>query len=170
MEIEYNHLKTGDRRNPITLPWMPFQAANFLGFMWDSIAEVDGSVFLDVGCGPGTKMHIARELFGMHPYGIEVDEAMAELAKPYGCVYPGNALTLPHIERIYAKADIIWLYRPFRDPVHEKQLEDLIIANMKPGAILAGGAWETEVPMLGWQTIVDDWELRHGAWQKPRNS
>jgi SAM-dependent methyltransferase len=170
METEYEHLKVGDRRNSITLPWMPFQPASFLGFMWDSLAVLDGPVFLDVGCGPGTKMRLAKELFGMIPYGIEIDADMAELARPYGNVYVGDAMTLPAIERIYARADLIWLYRPFRDPEHEKKLEDLIIANMKPGAILAGGAWETEVPMLGWEIVVDDWEIRHGAWQKPRNS
>lgn len=171
MDTEYQHLKTGDRRNPITLPWMPFQAANFLGVMWDSVAEIDGSIFLDVGCGPGTKMRMATELFGMTSYGIEIDKSMADIAQPYGMVCAGDALKLPlHWAGVYGLADIIWLYRPFRDPEHEKKLEDLIIANMKPGAILAGGAWETEVPELGWQIVVDDWELRHGAWQKPRNS
>lgn len=168
METEHKYLMHGDRLNPVRLPWMPFQPASFIGIMWDCMAEIDGDYFLDVGCGPGTKMEIARELFGMRPYGIELDGDMASLARHVGPVWQGDALKMFAVVDAYAAADIIWLYRPFRAPEQERRLEERIIAHMKPGAILAGGAWETEVPALGWQTVVDDWEIRHGAWQKPR--
>jgi hypothetical protein len=174
-ETEQEHLRIGSRYDPVTLPWMPYQPADFIGIMWDCMAETGGPFFLDVGCGPGTKMRIAKELFGMIPLGIEIDEPMASLAGDHGLVYHGDALTLPTIERIYARADVIWLYRPFRDPDHEAKLEQLAIASMKPGAILAGGSWETDVAALGWQTVVDDCLLSpdgsariwRGAWQKP---
>lgn len=177
-ETEHKYLMHGKRRDPVTLPWMPFQPADFLGIMWDAVEQLDGPVFLDVGCGPGTKMRIAKDMFGLIPYGIEVDAVMAEEAKAHGVAYLGDALSLPTIERIYATADLIWLYRPFRDPEHEAKLEQVIIANMKPGAILAGGSWETDVPGLGWGTIVDDCivspdglgRIWRGAWQKPRVS
>jgi hypothetical protein len=174
-ETEQAHLKLGDRMNPVTLPWMPYQPADFLGIMWDVMGELNGPVFLDVGCGPGTKMRIAKELLGLLPTGIEIDPVMARLAKPYGQVWSGDALKIRSIERAYARADVIWLYRPFRDQTHEKKLEDLIIASMKPGAVLAGGSWETDVPSLGWLTVVDDcipspdgeYLIWRGAWQKP---
>ncbi len=176
METEHEYLMHGSRRDPLVLPWMPYQPADFIGIMWDVTAEIDGPVFLDVGCGPGTKMRIARDLFGLIPYGIEIDPHMAEQAKAHGVAYQGDALNFPTIERVYAKADVIWLYRPFRDPASERALEEFIISNMKPGAVLAGGSWETDVTALGWQVIVDDCivapdgsqQIVRGAWQKPR--
>lgn len=175
-ETEQAHLRLGDRYDPIVNPWMPYQPADFLGIMWDVMGVADGRVFLDVGCGPGTKMAMAEALFGLIPHGIEIDPAMAELAKDYGQVYPGDALWLPTIERVYALADVIWLYRPFRSVPHERSLESFIIANMKPGAILAGGSWETDPAALGWEPVVDDCiispdgtqRIFRGAWRKPK--
>jgi SAM-dependent methyltransferase len=175
-ETEYEHLKLGNRLDPVVLPWMPYQPADFLSIMWDVMGEAGGPVFLDVGCGPGTKMRIAKELLGMIAYGIEIDKRMANIAKAHGTVYPGDALWLPTIERAYALADVIWLYRPFRSAPHEASLENFIIANMKPGAILAGGSWETDPAALGWQPVVDDCiispdgaqRIFRGAWQKPK--
>jgi hypothetical protein len=176
METEHAHLELGARYDPVTLPWMPYQPADFIGIMWDCVAEADGRVFLDVGCGPGTKMRIARDLFGLVPHGIEIDGAMAESAGDHGVVFHGDALTMPTIERVYAKAHIIWLYRPFREAACEAKLEELIIESMRPGAILAGGSWETDVAALAWQPVVDDClispdgsaRIIRGAWQKPR--
>jgi SAM-dependent methyltransferase len=173
-ETEVAHLKLGNRRDPLTNPWVPWQPADFLSIMWDVMGELNGTVFLDVGCGPGTKMRIAGELLGLSPHGIEIDRRMAALARSYGHVYPGDALTLPTIDLIYAKADVIWLYRPFRDRARELDLERLIMESMKPGAILAGGSWETDPGEAGWQPVVDDCiispdgagRIFQGAWQK----
>jgi SAM-dependent methyltransferase len=178
-EIEYEHLKLGNRLDPVVTPFMPYQPADFLGIMWDVMGMTSGPVFLDVGCGPGTKMQIAESLFGLSAYGIEIDLDMAAQAKArFGgaSVIQDDALTSEAALRLYyPSADVIWLYRPFRDVVHEKKLEDLIIANMKRGAILAGGSWETDLPALGWEPIVDDCILSpdgtmriwRGAWMKP---
>jgi hypothetical protein len=174
-ETDYEHLKLGSRRDPDTTPWMPYQPADFLAIMWDVMGEADGPVFLDVGCGPGTKMRIAADLLGFIPHGIEIDAHMAALAGTHGHVCHGDALHMPTIERLYAKADVIWLYRPFRSALLESLLEKLIIGHMKPGAILAGASWETDVPALGWQPVVDDCliapdgsaKIIRGAWQKP---
>lgn len=176
METEHTYLMHGNRRDPVTLPWMPYQPADFIGIMWDCVAEIDGPVFLDVGCGPGTKMQIAKDLFGLISYGIEIDPEMAAEARHHGIAYQADALQHLTIDRLYRNADIIWLYRPFRDPESEQKLENRIISAMKPGAILAGGSWESDIAQLGWQTVVDDCVIApdgigrifRGAWQKPR--
>ena len=170
-ETEYANLKLGNRLDPVVTPFMPWQPADFLGIMWDVMGEASGPVFIDVGCGPGTKMRIAAELLALEPFGVEIDVDMAKAAKAWGHVYKGDALNLTSI---YARADIIWLYRPFRDAAREARLEQLIIAQMKPGAILAGGSWETDIPSLGWQPVVDDCiispdgkaQIWRGAWKK----
>jgi SAM-dependent methyltransferase len=143
--------------------YMPFQPAAFISIMWECMGVASGPNFLDVGCGPGTKMAIAGELFGMRSYGIERIPEMADVASAWGDVYTGNALDLyPGMGNM----DIIWLYRPFKDIEAERMLEKQIVFQMKSGAILAGGAWEMEPPK-DWITVVDDWEIRHGAWKKP---
>jgi SAM-dependent methyltransferase len=170
MGDEREWMLVGDRRNKITLPWMPFQPAEFTAIMFDVMAETNGPKFLDVGCGIGTKMMIAEALYRLDVYGIEIDEPMARLAASHwsgkNVVYNHDALA-SSCKAFYTDADIIWLYRPFRDPDTESRLEDLITENMKPGAILAGGKWQMDQPPAGWQTIVDDWDTKCGAWMKP---
>ena len=149
------------------LGWMPFQLADFAAMMVDVVQEAEGTKFLDVGCGPGTKVAMARLLFGLDASGIEIDTKMALEAAfllTEGEVYNGDALYWD--DGFYSQFDILWLYRPFRSADLETRLEDRIRTEMKPGAILAGGAWETPCPS-GWLTVVDDWELRRGAWRKP---
>jgi trans-aconitate methyltransferase len=157
-------MSQGDPYSPYT-PWMPFQAAEFMAVMFDCVPELAGREFLDVGCGPGTKMRLARHFFGMNVNGIERDRVMAEAAAAQGVVFPSDALKAP--EGFYAGFDLIWLYRPFRDIKLEEQLEQRIASEMKPGAILAGGGWEIEPHEMRWHPVVDDLETRHGAWMKP---
>jgi len=163
MKTEHEWMKQGDPHSP-TLPWMPFQPADFLAIMFDAVAEVTGRKFLDVGCGPGTKMMLASHFYGMRADGIEIDAPMADAAARYGPVMNMSALDVP--KGYYSEFDVIWLYRPFRDPALEAALEERILAEMKPGSVLAGGAWETDMPGSGLVTVVDDWEVRRGAWMK----
>lgn len=153
------------RYDPRVTPWMPFQPADFLSIVFECIPEMKGREFLDVGCGPGTKMLLAKQFYGLEPQGIEIDPVMAAEARAWGSVLHADALEMPR--EGYQGWDLIWLYRPFRDPQAEAQLEYLIKDAMKPGAILAGGGWETCPAIHGWYTVVDDWELRRGAWMKP---
>jgi SAM-dependent methyltransferase len=175
---EHRYLLHGPRHDPVVNPWMPYQPADFIGILWECMPEITicpprEPAFLDVGCGPGTKMQIASTLFGFNVTGIEVDEAMAAEARSlFPQVHTGSA---QDYKGAYDRFDVIWLYRPFRDPSSEYKLEQLIMANMRPGAILAGASWETDVPALGWQPVVDDCLLSpdgtlkivRGAWQKP---
>lgn len=161
-ETEALWLCQGDPNSP-RLPWMPFQAAEFLSIVFECVPEMTGSRFLDVGCGPGTKMSLARHFYGLTADGIEVNEKMAAQVPPPGNVWVMDALDFDE----YWAYDLIWLYRPFRHADLEEQLEKKIRAQMKPGAILAGGAWQICPGDLGWATVVDDWELQRGAWMKP---
>lgn len=163
-EEEARLLLHGDRKDPVYLPFMPYQISDFTAVMIDCVAETHGPEFLDVGCGTGTKMVLAHELFGLEVSGIERDHEMWKTAQNRGTAIFGDALN-PLLN--YGLYDIIWLYRPFRDNDLEASLEGKIFTEMKSGAIVAGGAWEICPAALGWNTIVDDWELRRGAWMKP---
>jgi SAM-dependent methyltransferase len=176
-ETEHKYLPQagqGNRYDPVFTPWMPYQPADFIGIIWECMPEIEGNLFLDVGCGPGTKIAIAKTLFGLEAAGIEIDPDMARAAQAEGEIWEGDALAIKDAPALYAHADIVWLYRPFRDAKREAALESLITSNMKRGAVLAGGSWEN-APPKGWVTIVDDVSYSplgqrgpwRGAWQKP---
>lgn len=162
MSTEHLHRSQGDRHSKVYTPWMPFPIGEFLSIMAEVVAEANGPRFLDVGCGPATKGALAREIFGLEIAGIEVDRAMAQVASTHSAVFAKDALDYEG----YGGWDIIWLYMPFRDPILEAELERKIMREMKPGAILAGGGWETS-DMTRWIPVVDEWDSPRGAWMKP---
>ncbi len=166
-ETEHHWLKQGDPKSPV-LPWMPFQPAEFCSILFECLPEMKGNRFLDVGCGPGTKMLLAQNLFYLEVHGVEVDRDMACCAQEvFGTrVTISDALALP--SGSFSDFDLVWLYRPFRDPVYETRLETRIMDELKPGAILAGAHWEVCPADHRWITVFDDWEIRRGAWMKPR--
>lgn len=149
----------------IHLGWMPFQMADFIGIMSEVMRETNGVVFLEVGSGIGTKMLIARYLFGLSVNGIEYSETLATVArqKHRGPTKVADALTW---DGTYSHADVIWMYRCFRDPVLQDQLEQRIYSEAKSGAVFAGAALEN--PPAGWEVIIDDLDVGYrGAWKKP---
>lgn len=187
-KTEQKYLLHGPRHDPVFTPWMPYQQAEFIGMLWECMPLITdlksnyafppAPEFLDVGCGPGTKMQIARDLFGFHVTGVEIDTTMVFdaaklLAEGEAEIEHADALTMG--TGYYGQFDLIWLYRPFRDPDRELALEILITESMKPGAVIAGGSWELNIPGLGWIPVVDDdlispdglSRIWRGAWQKP---
>jgi protein-L-isoaspartate O-methyltransferase len=155
-------LQGGDK---IRTSWMPFQLADFVAIMTEAMCVTNGVKFLEVGSGVGTKSMVARHVFQLVTTGIEYDGTLATVAsqKGRGPVWTGDALAYPGS---YGDYDIIWMYRPFRDPVLQDQLEQRVYAEMKPGAVLAGAALE-HAPG-SWTTVVDDYDTgNRGAWQKP---
>lgn len=162
-----------------SLGYTPYQLADFIGVLAEITREANGNKFLDVGCGPGVKMKTAQFLFGYSADGVEINQDMAFAAASLNSaedtdVWNEDALTAgtegPRtadgaVELDYSKYDVIWLYRPFRDQELESRLEQRIFAEMKDGAILAGGGWENRPPG-SWDIVVDDWDLRRGAYRK----
>lgn len=167
-EEEHRWLRKGDARSPY-LSWMPFQAGEFMSILFECVPQLYGRRFLDVGCGPGTKMQLARHFFGLEADGIEVSPEMAQAAQAHGTVTCLDALKEAPAG-YYASFDLVWMYRPFRYKDLQFQLDCRVMKEMKPGAVLAGGQWEVCPGDLGWQPVVDDWELRRGAWMKLASS
>lgn len=150
----------------IRLGWMPFQMADFIALMSEAVRETDGPVYLEVGSGIGTKMMVAKYLFGLYVGGIEYSETLATVArqKHRGPVTIADALAI--FNGAYSHADIIWMYRCFRDDVLQRQLEQRIYEEARSGTIFAGAALES--PPEGWITIVDDLDCGdRGVWKKP---
>lgn len=155
----------GQKPDPTYNPWMPFQMAEFISIMAECVAASSGNRFLDVGSGIGTKLAVATHLYGLHSTGLEIDKEMSDFAyKHKRYTNYGDALSFGR----YHWYDIIWMFRPFRDSFSQRLLEHKIYEEMKPGAIIAGGALEQ--PPNGFEIIYDDWDLgQRGAWAKPLN-
>ncbi|MCV2867547.1 protein-L-isoaspartate O-methyltransferase [Defluviimonas sp. WL0002] len=95
--------------------------------------------FLDVGCGGGIKVALAAQMFPVAD-GIEYDPGYAESARrtlpilraAQSRVFEGDALRFED----YGSYDVIYLYRPMQDDDLLRQLEERILEQARPGAIL----------------------------------
>ena len=99
--------------------------------------------FLDVGCGLGNIMEIAGGI-GFQSFGIEYNEGLIHkalfttfkmdkkvLKNEMEGVFFGDAFKF----NFYDQFNVIYLYRPVRDPVLEGKLEQLIENEMAVGTI-----------------------------------
>lgn len=149
-------------------PWMPFELSEFIRMLAEALPEalddtLAGDKFLDIGCGPGSKMLAAREIFGLDVHGIEISAEMAAAARTMGLdVDTADALAFAG----YGDYGIIWFNRPFRDPVQQAELEAVVWEQMAPGAVVMCANLEDRPPS-SWFIILDDWEARRGIWFKP---
>lgn len=96
------------------------------------------SRFLDVGCGAGIKVFLAAHLF-THAAGLEIDRRLLRIARALNqtslrdsTFIRGNALTYDD----YARYDILFVYRPFRDDERQAALERRITEQTRPGTII----------------------------------
>lgn len=144
-------------------PWMPSDVAQFLVLLVEAMAEASGDRFLEVGCGPGTKMLLARDLFGLDVHGFDRVPEYVDAANGLGLdAFLQDALTY----RDYGKFDIVFLNRPCRDPVLERELERQVWARMRRGAVLLIMNTEMKPPETRWLVVTDDWESKRAIFLK----
>ncbi len=147
------------------LPWMPFGWPEFLAMIAEALPELGGHRFLDVGAGVGTRMLLAREIFGLDVHGVDRVREYCQMAEDQ------LGLTVECEDALDYKGfggfDLLWINRPIRDQELERRLEDKIWADMAPGAVIAFANIEAPPPDWYAGLILDDWELRRGIWQKP---
>lgn len=144
-------------------PWMPSDPAQFLVLLIEAIAEAPGDTFLEVGCGIGTRMLLAQELFGLKCYGIEREHEYIKQAW-------GLGLTAEPVDALgwqsYRDFGIVFFNRPFQDTVKQAQLERQVWEDMAPGAVVIAMNLLAPPPSA-WIIVTDDWEARRGVWMKP---
>ena len=144
-------------------PWMPSDVAQYLVLLVEAMAEAPGDRFLEVGCGPGTKMLLARDLFGLEVHGFDRVPEYVEAAKEHHLeVAVQDALSYQD----YGKYDIVFLNRPCREPTLERELERTVWAKMRRGSVLIEMNCEMQPPGSRWLLITDDWESKRGIWLK----
>ncbi|PTX57754.1 hypothetical protein C8N43_2425 [Litoreibacter ponti] len=95
--------------------------------------------FLDVGCGGGTKVFAALPFF-KESHGLENNPSQAAVAAavlerldaPRAKVIEGDARAFAE----YSDYDVIYFFRPIKDPDGLRDMEDRIMAQARPGTIL----------------------------------
>jgi SAM-dependent methyltransferase len=146
-------------------PWMPFPMSAFILMLDEGFAVAPGNRFLDVGAGPGSKMIRARDSYGLDVTGIEIVPEYAAEAGRHGLdVRLGDALDFTD----YRDFDLIWVYRPFRDPDLEADLEKIIWDGMRAGAVVMCAGLEAMPPAGSFWPELDDLELNRGIYRKLR--
>lgn len=144
-------------------PWMPFPVFDFIALTAEALPESPGDRFLEIGCGIGTRMLLAQEIYGLDVSGVERVPEYAEQARALGLtVSVEDALA----HKGYGGHDILWFNRPFRDQMLQRALEQRVWEQMAPGAVAMCANLESPPPS-GWPLILDDWEIRRGIWRKP---
>jgi hypothetical protein len=144
-------------------PFMPFPVPQFLALLLEALPAAPGSRFLDVGAGPGSKMMLARDICELDVTGIEANDEYAQAALSQGL----NVLTCDALDFDgYGEHDLIWLYRPLRDPDLQAGLEKVIWDGMAPGAVVMCAGLEAPPPSPQFWPELDDWELHRGIYRK----
>ena len=107
----------------------------------------EGRRFLDVGCGIGTAMAVAGEM-GFDCSGLEIRERYLPVAKhlnPNADIEPCDARGYDGFRAF----DVIYWYRPVISDDGEAELDALICAQAKEGAVLIA-PWQNLHP-YGWR-------------------
>lgn len=90
--------------------------------------------FVDVGCGPGDKLHLAKSIQPRSQItGIEFDSELAGVAKK-ACPW-ANVIQSDAVDVDYGEFDVIYTFRPIQDERQFFNLERRIARTMKPGAV-----------------------------------
>ena len=140
-------------------PWVPYGIPGFLRLALIALEAADpGNLrFLEVGCGPGTKMMLARDILGLDVHGIERDQAYAAQWEALGIqAEMTDAMTWDG----YGNYGLVWVNRPLRSQVMEAGLEAIVRSGMAPGAVLAGANLVTRPPP-SWTAAGDSQGLVH---------
>lgn len=165
-------------QDPDYVRWMPYELSRFVMFLTDAVAVATrgsaylGHYFLDVGAGPGTKVLLARELFGLEAAGIEIVPEYVAAAHALGAhVLQCDARTYEG----YHTHDIVYLNRPVQDPAFERRVMGL----MRPGSVLITVNGMTRPPHTEWEPVSEEYDVPdglirppaleaiHGVWRKP---
>jgi hypothetical protein len=144
-------------------PWMPFPLFDFIAMTAEALPDIQGPRFLEIGCGIGTRMLIAQEVFGLDVQGIDrVPEYLDEAAKLRMDVLEIDAMDFSE----YGEYDLLWFNRPFLDPALQLLLEAKVWNEMRSGGVVMCANLEAKPPPTWW-IVLDDWEVRRGIWRKP---
>lgn len=98
------------------------------------VAESNGSAkFLDIGCGTGAVMSLVQQWnLSVEITGLEIDSVVGQNAEKFGKVLHCDARQFGG----FSQFDAIFMYRPLVNNQDQYNLEKLVLAECKPGALV----------------------------------
>lgn len=101
--------------------------------------------FVDVGCGLGTKVLLAKTIFGIKAQGIEISERMCQMARThlglrFTCssshpLDPADIIRIDAMKADYSAYNVIYSYQPFINEELQNELDLRIWSQILPGSI-----------------------------------
>jgi hypothetical protein len=136
--------------------WSPFGLRKFEELLVLAADRTDaGALFMEAGCGIGTKLYRARQL-GLWEYGMDINNNFIKHAREVLGVraYLGSVREMP-----YDKADIVYISRPYKNDEVEVEYETSVHSAMRNGTIL----------IAAFAAVKPEWEIlfRTGQHGKP---
>jgi SAM-dependent methyltransferase len=154
-------------------PWMAFSTPAFISMAAEALAwfadDKPGRTAvtaLEIGCGPGPKMLLLRDLFGCDVAGFDRNAEYVAAARSLGL--DASVADAQHYAG-YGHYDLIWFNRVARDPQIQRLTEHRVWTCTAPGSAVMCANLEHPPPQH-WIPVLDDWELRRGIWVKPRRA
>ena len=150
------------------VPWLPFPMPQFVTLLTEAmmvatpspgglmvLEEPNTIRFLDVGCGPGTKIRMAEALFGVKGYGIDIVSRFVAEAQAHGVkaivkdAYELPAKGVPMTTSSFGYEDfgIVYVNRPSSD---QDALEKYVMDSMRPDSVLMAVNWRNDPAKQGW--------------------
>ena len=192
---ELNATETAWNSQPVKYPredavhWMPFAIGQFVTLLTEAMmvaapamdrqvtGETYGSPrFIDIGCGPGTKVRLAEALYGLNAYGIDIVPRFVHEAQAHGAAvmlrdafeFPEHGVPVTTDAWGYADFQIVYVNRP---SALQNELEPLIMERMAPDAVLMAVNWHNDPGKAGWfcqhQEYGGPGSPVAGVWVKP---
>lgn len=147
--------------------YMPFNKGEFAGLLAEAVAgyepgEDEDIRFLAIGCGPGSELLIARDVFGLDAVGFDRIAEYTAAARSLGL--RADDADAEHYTA-YGRFQVIWFNRVARDAKIQKRIEARVWRDTAPGTVVICA--NLEAPPPGWFPVLDDWEARRGIFMKP---
>ncbi len=175
------------------VPFLPFPLGQFVTLLTEAVlvappgpdritaVENPGQIrFLDVGCGPGTKVRLAEALFGVSGYGIDIVPRFISEANAHGVKainydafeFPEKGAPMTTAGLGYGDFQIVYVNRP---STQQDKLERLIMERMAPDTVLIAVNWRTDPGNHGWPVAYQEYGTTvrghaapvMGVWLKP---
>jgi len=169
------------------VPWLPFPMSQFVTLLTEAVTvappqppngllgsqEHTAPRFLDVGCGPGTKVRLAKAMFGLNAYGIDIVSRFISEAQAHGAAcmvkdafdLPAGGVPMTTSAWGYSDYQIVYVNRPSS---MQDELEQLVMDRMAPDAVLIAVNWRNDPGKQGWFMQHQEYgDPVCGVWVKP---
>jgi len=144
----------------------------------DKFGDRQPKKFIDVGCGVGQKVYLAKAMLGLDAYGLELRPQHAQKARELlsqftasdysSKIFTANAITFDG----YAEFDYIYFYTPSPNREVQAQIETAVAKGAKIGAIVTPVGESqlfgrlSSASAFGWKNTTRNKSSNYPVWER----